>query len=100
MTQASAPVTDGTHNLCVQLDGMGNRMGFAEGMPTNCDNSTSVEDSERMGSHLISRLGFVSLSKGGQYPGLYLFSSRARMMRPVKYVLNGHDDSVGSFEQM
>lgn len=45
-------------------------------------------------------IGFVPESKGGQYPGLFLFSSRARMMRPVKFLANSKDDQVGSFEQV
>jgi DNA-directed RNA polymerase I subunit RPA2 len=49
-------------------------------------------------------IGFVPPSKGGQYPGLYLFGGVARMMRPVKYlkVKEGapQDDLVGSFEQV
>lgn len=45
-------------------------------------------------------IGLVPESKGGQYPGLYLFASRSRMMRPVKYLANGRDDQVGSFEQV
>lgn len=45
-------------------------------------------------------IGWVPLSKGGQYPGLYLFSGRARMMRPLKFLLNGRDDSIGTFEQV
>jgi DNA-directed RNA polymerase I subunit RPA2 len=31
---------------------------------------------------------------------LFLFASRSRMMRPVKYVVNGKDDQIGSFEQV
>lgn len=45
-------------------------------------------------------IGFVPTSKGGQYPGLFLFSSKARMMRPVKYLPNGCNDQIGSFEQV
>jgi DNA-directed RNA polymerase I subunit RPA2 len=45
-------------------------------------------------------IGLVPISQGGQYPGLFLFSSRARMMRPVKYLANGKDDQIGSFEQV
>ena len=45
-------------------------------------------------------IGLVPVSKGGQYPGLYLFAGRARMMRPVRYLANGRDDQVGSFEQV
>ncbi|KAJ3191382.1 hypothetical protein HK101_007823 [Irineochytrium annulatum] len=45
-------------------------------------------------------IGLVYPSKGGQYPGLFLFSSPARMMRPVTYLANGAVDLVGSFEQV
>lgn len=45
-------------------------------------------------------IGFVPTSRGGQYPGLYLFAGRSRMMRPVKLLHNGKQDSVGSFEQV
>ncbi|KAI8099126.1 uncharacterized protein BX664DRAFT_289066 [Halteromyces radiatus] len=42
----------------------------------------------------------VPVSYGGEYPGLYLFSQPARMMRPVKYLGNGKADMVGTFEQV
>ncbi|KAI8076707.1 uncharacterized protein B0P05DRAFT_545553 [Gilbertella persicaria] len=42
----------------------------------------------------------VPNSYGGEYPGLYLFSSPARMMRPVKYLGNGKTDMIGTFEQV
>ncbi|KAJ3113709.1 hypothetical protein HDU96_003038 [Phlyctochytrium bullatum] len=45
-------------------------------------------------------IGWVPPSKGGQYPGLFLFSTPARMMRPVTYLANGETDMVGSFEQV
>jgi DNA-directed RNA polymerase I subunit RPA2 len=45
-------------------------------------------------------LGLLPVSHGGQYPGLYLFSSPARMMRPVTYLATGQEDMVGSFEQV
>ncbi|KAI9357949.1 hypothetical protein DFJ73DRAFT_640473 [Zopfochytrium polystomum] len=45
-------------------------------------------------------IGFVPPSKGGEYPGLYLFSTPARFMRPVKYLATGETDMVGSFEQV
>lgn len=45
-------------------------------------------------------IGYVPVSEGGQYPGLYLFSSKSRMMRPVKYLANRRDDQIGSFEQV
>lgn len=45
-------------------------------------------------------IGYVPPSRGGQYPGLFLFSTPARMMRPVKYLLNGGTDMVGPFEQV
>lgn len=44
-------------------------------------------------------VGFVPASTGGQYPGIYMFSSPARMLRPVKYLPLDKTDLVGSFEQ-
>lgn len=44
-------------------------------------------------------VGYVPLSNGGQYPGVYLFSGPARMIRPVKYLPLEKLDYVGPFEQ-
>lgn len=44
-------------------------------------------------------IGYVPESRGGQYPGLYLFSQQARMVRPVKYLPLDKEDLVGPFEQ-
>ena len=54
------------------------------------------------GSHGVPidlEIGFIPNSDGGQYPGIYMFSDPARMMRPVKYLLNKKLDYVGPFEQ-
>lgn len=100
MTQAFAPSVDGRRNLCVQLDGQ--LIGWApQVVLKQLANSLRIWKTE--GKHNVPldlEIGFVPISKGGQYPGLYLFSSRARMMRPVKYLANGRDDQVGSFEQV
>lgn len=45
-------------------------------------------------------LGLVPPSKGGQYPGLYLFAEASRMMRPVKHLALEKEDIVGPFEQV
>ncbi|KAJ8326604.1 hypothetical protein BDV3_006095 [Batrachochytrium dendrobatidis] len=45
-------------------------------------------------------IGYVPPTKGGQYPGLFLFSSPARMIRPVKYLATGDTDFIGPFEQV
>ncbi|KAL1923734.1 uncharacterized protein VTP21DRAFT_8714 [Calcarisporiella thermophila] len=45
-------------------------------------------------------IAHVPPSHGGEYPGLYMFSGMARMMRPVKYLANNRTDMVGSFEQV
>jgi DNA-directed RNA polymerase I subunit RPA2 len=52
------------------------------------------------GVPLDMEIGWVPPSKGGQYPGLFMFSTPARMMRPVEYIANGKTDMVGSFEQV
>ncbi|KAK5131579.1 DNA-directed RNA polymerase I subunit RPA2 [Meristemomyces frigidus] len=44
-------------------------------------------------------VGYIPGSNGGQYPGVYMFSTPARMLRPVKYLPLDKMDIVGSFEQ-
>ena len=44
-------------------------------------------------------IGHVPNSNGGLYPGLFLFSQAARMLRPVQYLPLGKLDLVGPFEQ-
>ncbi|KAH7909455.1 hypothetical protein BJ138DRAFT_1010789 [Hygrophoropsis aurantiaca] len=100
MTQAFTSHVDGTRNLCVQLDGR--VIGWARpAVAQQLANSLRIWKTE--GKHKVPldlEIGFVPESKGGQYPGLYLFATRARMMRPVKYLANGKDDSIGPFEQV
>jgi DNA-directed RNA polymerase I subunit RPA2 len=45
-------------------------------------------------------IGYVPPSNGGQYPGLYLFSSPARMIRAVRHLTTNQKDMVGPFEQV
>lgn len=100
LTQPFSPCIDGRRNLCVQLDGR--IIGWAS--PALCRQLAKdlrVWKTEGVNNiPLDLEIGYVPESKGGQYPGLYLFSSRARMMRPVKYLGNNRDDSIGSFEQV
>lgn len=54
------------------------------------------------GTHSVPlqlEVGYIPVSNAGQYPGIYMFSSPARMMRPVKYLPLEKTDYVGSFEQ-
>ncbi|KAI4125832.1 MAG: hypothetical protein LQ347_005220, partial [Umbilicaria vellea] len=44
-------------------------------------------------------IGYIPNSNGGQYPGIYLFSQAARMVRPVIYLPLQKQDFVGPFEQ-
>lgn len=100
MTQAFSPSVDGLRNLCVQLNGR--VIGWAT--PSICKQLAKdlrVWKTEAINNvPLDLEIGYVPPSKGGQYPGLYMFSSKARMMRPVKYLENNRNDSIGSFEQV
>ncbi|KAF8484803.1 DNA-directed RNA polymerase I polypeptide 2, partial [Russula ochroleuca] len=100
MTDHFAPSVRGNQNICVQLDGR--IIGWAK--PSVAKTlSTSLRIWKTEGIHNIPldlEIGLVLPSEGGQYPGLFLFASRSRMMRPVKYVVNGKDDQIGSFEQV
>ncbi|KAF7294234.1 DNA-directed RNA polymerase subunit beta [Mycena chlorophos] len=101
MTQAfSASSVDGRANICVQLDGC--VIGWARpAVAKQLATSLRIWKTEGLNDvPLDLEIGLVLESKGGQYPGLFLFSSRSRMMRPVKYLANGRDDQVGPFEQV
>ncbi|EPQ58941.1 beta and beta-prime subunits of DNA dependent RNA-polymerase [Gloeophyllum trabeum ATCC 11539] len=100
MTQNFSPSIDGTKNLCVQLDGR--VIGWARPQIAK-QLAMNLRIWKTEGRHdvpLDLEIGYVPPSRGGQYPGLYLFSSRSRMMRPVKYLANSRNDQIGSFEQV
>ncbi|KAK4170277.1 putative DNA-directed RNA polymerase I subunit RPA2 [Cladorrhinum sp. PSN259] len=69
-------------------------------------NSKAVADTLRHlkveGGHgipLSLEIGYVPTSNCGSYPGIYMTSSTARMIRPVKYLPLGKEDMVGPYEQ-
>lgn len=85
--------------MVVQLDGR--ILGYCL-----ADASYKIADALRFmkvkGSREIPReleIGHVPTSKGGQYPGIYMFSHPQRMYRPVKHLGLGQLDYVGPFEQ-
>lgn len=100
MTEPFTSTINGRRNSCVQLDGR--VIGW--GSEKLCRQlATALRIWKTEGKHGIPmdlEIGAVPPSNGGQYPGLYLFSSRARMMRSVRYLANGREDSIGSFEQV
>lgn len=100
MSAAFDPLVDGKSNICVQLDGR--IIGWAPpSLAKRMADELRLSKTQGLnGVPLDLEIGFVPSSKGGQYPGLYLFSTRARMMRPVKYLSNLREDHVGSFEQV
>ncbi|KAK6198040.1 DNA-directed RNA polymerase I [Scheffersomyces amazonensis] len=90
----------GPNVCCIQLDGK--IVGW-----TSHEQGKIVADTLRFwkveGNHglpLDLEIGYVPPSTKGQYPGLYLFGGRARMMRPVKYLPLNKKDILGPFEQV
>lgn len=100
MTQVFASSIDGRRFVTVQLDGR--VIGWAT--PTVVKElalmlrKLKTEGDSRVPLDL--EIGHVPVSKAGQYPGLYLFGSRSRMMRPVTYLATNKLDHVGTFEQV
>lgn len=45
-------------------------------------------------------IGYVPVVPNGQYPGVFLFSAPARMMRPVTNLITNTKELIGSFEQV
>lgn len=44
-------------------------------------------------------LAVIEPSDGGTFPGVYIFTSIARMMRPVRHVTSNAVEYIGTFEQ-
>ncbi|KAG5436926.1 hypothetical protein PCANB_001336 [Pneumocystis canis] len=90
----------GTEHSCVQLNGR--IIGYCtHELASNIAQLLrhwKVENSHNIPLEL--EIGLIPKSSGGQYHGLYLFSSRARMTRPVKYLPLNKTDIIGSFEQV
>ncbi|MCJ1426764.1 DNA-directed RNA polymerase I subunit RPA2 [Sticta canariensis] len=86
-------------SVAVQLDGR--ILGFCSPMQAQVIGDTlrhlKVEGSHGVPAEL--EIGYVPNSNGGQYPGIYIFSQAARMIRPVKYLPLDKEDFVGPFEQ-
>lgn len=57
-----------------------------------------VEDNSGVPKEL--EIVVVPLERGSLFPGLYLFSTPARMLRPVRYLATGDAELLGSFEQV
>lgn len=59
--------------------------------------SPQVQPGSSVPPHL--EVAHIPVSDGGAYPGLYLFSSPARFVRPVLQLLGGAPELVGTLEQ-
>ena len=86
-------------SVVIQLDGR--ILGFCSPRQANI-----IADTLRYwkveGSHAVPlklEIGYIPSSNAGQYPGVYMFSTPARMLRPVNYLPLDKTDYVGSFEQ-
>ncbi|KAI4247523.1 MAG: hypothetical protein L6R40_001471 [Gallowayella cf. fulva] len=97
VSELSSSSTD--EKVVVQLDGR--IMGFC-----TPEQAHAIADTLRFwkveGNHNVPvelEVGYIHNSKGGQYPGIYLFSQASRMIRPVKYLPLDKEDFVGPFEQ-
>ena len=86
--------------LTIQLDGK--VIGWARAEVVH-HIAVTLRDWKVKGLHSVPielEIGYVPPSTGGQYPGLFLFSTPARMIRPCKYLPTGTRDMVGPFEQV
>lgn len=88
-----------TDSVVIQLDGR--ILGFCSPKQAKVISDTlrywKVEGTHNVPVDL--EIGYIPLSNGGQYPGVYMFSEAARMIRPVKYLPLEKQDFVGPFEQ-
>lgn len=101
VSPASQTFAAGPSLCCVQLDGR--IIGWV-----SHEQGKIIADTLRFwkvegktaGLPLDLEIGYVPPSTRGQYPGLYIFGGRSRMMRPVRYLPLDKEDIVGPFEQV
>lgn len=93
---SSASVED---RVVVQLDGR--ILGFCTPKQAHVIGDTlrywKVEGTHGVPKEL--EVGYIPNAISGQYPGVYIFSQAARMIRPVKYLPLDKNDYIGPFEQ-
>lgn len=100
MSQPFDSAVDVKNYVCVQLDG--EVIGWAS-LSLCFKMATALRLWKTEGLEKIPpglEVGFVPRVTGGQYPGLFLFSTPARMMRPVQLISNGKTELIGPFEQV
>lgn len=51
-------------------------------------------------SYSIFQIGYVPPRTNGLWPGVFLFSTPSRMMRPVKQLKTGNTEYIGTLEQI
>ena len=95
----SSRVAQPQGTMVIQLNGK--ILGFC-----TSDRAMQISNSLRKwkieGSHGVPKeleVGHVPVSKGGQFPGIYMFSHAARLYRPVKHLASNKLDYIGPFEQ-
>lgn len=92
---SESPPTFMTESLVVQLDGRILGYCFSKQARRIVD---TIRYWKVEGSHGVAvelEIGYVPCSSGGQYPGIYMFSQAARMVRPIKYLPLNRVDFVG-----
>ncbi|KAJ2826513.1 hypothetical protein GGI24_002894, partial [Coemansia furcata] len=93
-----APAQRDPHLLTVQLDGR--VVGYC-GQAVAARIARALRMLKLQGTLPFSmEIGFVPRSHGGQMPGLYLFTTPARFLRPVTHLATRQTDHIGSFEQV
>lgn len=100
MSQSFDSTVDATNYVCVQLDG--EVIGWAS-LSLCFRLATALRLWKTEGLEKIPaglEVGLVPRVSGGQYPGLFLFSTPARMMRPVRLLSNNKTELIGPFEQV
>lgn len=89
--------------MCLPVFGLiGELMGFIPhaAAPQLVDRLRYLKAKKLEGVPETLELGLVPAGASKQYPGLYMWTTPARMMRPVKYLATGDTEYIGSFEQV
>ncbi|XP_065195926.1 DNA-directed RNA polymerase I subunit RPA2-like [Sycon ciliatum] len=99
-SSSSSPTSAGDPLLPVLLDGK--VLGYVQDGESRafCDQLRRLKISNSTEVPRSLEIGLVPVLKSGPFPGVYLFSGPARMVRPVIHLAAQTVEMIGSFEQV
>ncbi len=97
-----SPVSYGARkgDLVVMLDGKVIGFMSSHTIRATCDQLRAMKSQEHPAVPQMLEIALVMPSERGQFPGLFMFSAPARLIRPVRNLRTNLTEYISTFEQV